>query len=46
LDTIIARGFAHEGHAHLVDFVTQAEDVIAHVEAELAQPKPAVVFKV
>jgi uncharacterized protein (TIGR00730 family) len=46
LGTIIARGFAHEGHSHLVDFVTKPEDVIAVIESELSAPKPAVVFKV
>ena len=46
LDTIIARGFAHEGHSHLVDVVNRPEDVIPLIEAELAAPKPAVVFKV
>jgi hypothetical protein len=46
LDTIIGRGFAHEGHSHLVDFVTRPDAVIPLIEAELAQPKPAVVFKV
>ncbi|MBL8643497.1 MAG: TIGR00730 family Rossman fold protein [Rhodospirillaceae bacterium] len=46
LDTIIHRGFAHQGHDQLVDFVTRPEDVIPAIEAELAAPKPAVVFKV
>ena len=46
LQTIIARGFAHEGHSHLVDFVAKPEDVIVLIEHELAAPKPAVVFKV
>ncbi|MBL8629094.1 MAG: TIGR00730 family Rossman fold protein [Rhodospirillaceae bacterium] len=46
LDTIIGRGFAHTGHDQLVDFVTRAEDVIPAIEAEMAAPKPAVVFKV
>lgn len=46
LGTIIARGFAHGGHESLVDFVTHADDVIPLIEAELAAPKPAVVFKV
>lgn len=46
LETIITRGFAHQGHDQLVDFVTTAEDVIPTIEAELSAPKPAVVFKV
>lgn len=46
LDTIIDRGFAHEGHTALVDFVTTPADVLAHAARELAAPKPAVVFKV
>ncbi|MDX2144423.1 MAG: TIGR00730 family Rossman fold protein [Rhodospirillaceae bacterium] len=46
LETIITRGFAHEGHSHLVDFVARPEDVLPLIELELAQPKPAVVFKV
>jgi len=46
LETIIARGFAHEGHSHLVDFVSDSAEVIPLIERELAAPKPAVVFKV
>lgn len=46
LDTIIDRGFAHGGHSALVDFVTRPDEVIPLIEAELAEPKPAVVFKV
>jgi hypothetical protein len=46
LDTIIGRGFAHGGHGELVDFTTRADAVIPLIEAELAAPKPAVVFKV
>ncbi|MDX2222016.1 MAG: TIGR00730 family Rossman fold protein [Rhodospirillaceae bacterium] len=43
---IVARGFAHPGHEALITVVARAEDVIAAVEAELAAPKPAVLFKV
>lgn len=46
LDRMIAEGFAHKGHDALVTVVTRPEDVIAAVEAELAAPKPPVVFKV
>jgi uncharacterized protein (TIGR00730 family) len=46
LDTIIAGGFAHEGHTELVDFVSTPAEVLAHAARELAAPKPAVVFKV
>lgn len=43
---IVAKGFAHAGHEALITVVDRAEDVIAAVEAELAAPKPAVLFKV
>ncbi len=46
LNVIIDRGFAHGGHAALIDFVTDVENVIPTIEAEMAVPKPAVVFKV
>ena len=46
MQVIIGKGFAHGGHGALIDFVTRAEDVIPFIEAELARPKPAVVFKV
>lgn len=46
MEVIIDRGFAHGGHAALIDFVDRAEDVIPMIESEMAAPKPAVVFKV
>ncbi|MBM3512231.1 MAG: TIGR00730 family Rossman fold protein [Alphaproteobacteria bacterium] len=46
MDVIIDRGFAHGGHNALIDFIDRAEDVIPIIDAELAAPKPAVVFKV
>ncbi len=46
LNVIIERGFAHSGHAALIDFVTDVENVIPIIEAEMSAPKPAVVFKV
>lgn len=46
LDRIIEEGFAHKGHSALVTVVDRPEDVIGAVEAELAAPKPPVVFKV
>ena len=46
LDQIIAADFAHKGHDSLVTVVEQAEDVVRTVEAELANPKPPVLFDV
>lgn len=45
-DRIIEEGFAHKGHDALVTVVERPEDVIGAIEAELAAPKPPVVFKV
>jgi uncharacterized protein (TIGR00730 family) len=46
MEEIIGKGFAHGGHGALIDFVDQPAEVIPFIEAELAAPKPAVVFKV
>lgn len=46
LDRMIAEGFAHPGHDALVTVVDRAESVIGAAEAELAAPKPPVLFKV
>lgn len=46
MEVIIDRGFAHGGHAALIDVVDTADQVIPAIEAEMASPKPAVVFKV
>lgn len=45
-DQIIAEGFAHKGHSSLVTVVNRPEDVIGAAEAELASPKPPVLFDV
>ena len=44
LDQIIAADFAHKGHESLVTVVDKAEDVAQTAEAELANPKPPVLF--
>lgn len=44
LDKIIAADFAHKGHESLVTVVNKVEDVAQTVEAELANPKPPVLF--
>jgi uncharacterized protein (TIGR00730 family) len=46
LDRIIEEGFAHKGHDALVTVVARPEDVVGAIEAELAAPKPPVIFNV
>ncbi len=46
MDRIVEEGFMHHGHSALVTVVERPEDVIGAIEAELAAPKPPVVFKV
>lgn len=46
LDRIIEEGFAHKGHDALVTVVARPEDVVGAIEAELAAPKPPVIFRV
>lgn len=46
MERIVEEGFMHHGHSALVTVVERPEDVIGTVEAELAAPKPPVVFKV
>ena len=46
LDRIIEEGFAHKGHDALVTVVANPEDVVGAIEAELAAPKPPVIFSV
>jgi uncharacterized protein (TIGR00730 family) len=45
-DQIITEGFAHKGHDSLVTVVERPEDVVVTAEAELASPKPPVLFDV
>ena len=43
---MISEGFAHRGHDALITVVERPEEVLIAVAAELAAPKPPVVFKV
>lgn len=43
---MIGAGFAHQGHEALITVVNGPEDVAPAAEAELAAPKPPVLFKV
>ncbi len=46
LERMIGEGFAHLGHDALITVVERPEDVLATARAELAAPKPPVLFKV
>ena len=46
LENMIGEGFAHRGHDALITVVERPEEVLIAVAAELAAPKPPVVFKV
>ncbi len=46
MDRIAEEGFMHHGHSALITVIDRPEEVIGTIEAELAAPKPPVVFKV
>lgn len=46
LDRMMGEGFAYRGHDSLITVVDRPEDVLTTAAAELAAPKPPVVFKV